>query len=201
MDQQKIGSFLKSLRKEKGITQEKLAEELGVSGRTVSRWETGNNMPDISVLIEISEFYDVSIPEIVDGERKSENMDDESKKVAESLSDYADADKTKTIKEIRQLSLVGVAALAIYFIIDVSGYAGAYDIADRISAYCLTLVFVTTILIPLFTTGIIKRIQWKDKIQNKRNIPKPVMMVVLAGLAFILAAIIKLGLIQLFPTL
>lgn len=201
MDQQKIGSFLKSLRKEKGITQEKLAEELGVSGRTVSRWETGNNMPDISVLIEISEFYDVSIPEIVDGERKSENMDDESKKVAESLSDYADADKTKTIKEIRQLSLVGVAALAIYFIIDVSGYAGAYDIADRISAYCLTLVFVTTILIPLFTTGIIKRIQWKDKIQNKHNIPKPVMMVVLAGLAFILAAIIKLGLIQLFPTL
>ena len=201
MDQQKIGSFLKSLRKEKGITQEKLAEELGVSGRTVSRWETGNNMPDISVLIEISEFYDVSIPEIVDGERKSENMDDESKKVAESLSDYADADKTKTIKEIRQLSLVGVAALAIYFIIDVSGYAGAYDIADRISAYCLTLVFVTTILIPLFTTGIIKRIQWKDEIQNKLNIPKPVMMVVLAGLAFILAAIIKLGLIQLFPTL
>lgn len=201
MDQQKIGSFLKNLRKEKGITQEKLAEELGVSGRTVSRWETGNNMPDISVLIEISEFYDVSIPEIVDGERKSENMDDESKKVAESLSDYADADKTKTIKEIRQLSLVGVAALAIYFIIDVSGYAGAYDIADRISAYCLTLVFVTTILIPLFTTGIIKRIQWKDKIQNKLNIPKPVMMVVLAGLAFILAAIIKLGLIQLFPTL
>ena len=201
MDQQKIGSFLKSLRKEKGITQEKLAEELGVSGRTVSRWETGNNMPDISVLIEISEFNDVSIPEIVDGERKSENMDDESKKVAESLSDYADADKTKTIKEIRQLSLVGVAALAIYFIIDVSGYAGAYDIADRISAYCLTLVFVTTILIPLFTTGIIKRIQWKDKIQNKLNIPKPVMMVVLAGLAFILAAIIKLGLIQLFPTL
>ena len=201
MDQQKIGSFLKSLRKEKGITQEKLAEELGVSGRTVSRWETGNNMPDISVLIEISEFYDVSIPEIVDGERKSENMDDESKKVAESLSDYADADKTKTIKEIRQLSLVGVAALAIYFIIDISGYAGAYDIADRISAYCLTLVFVTTILIPLFTTGIIKRIQWKDKIQNKLNIPKPVMMVVLAGLAFILAAIIKLGLIQLFPTL
>lgn len=201
MDQQKIGSFLKSLRKEKGITQEKLAEELGVSGRTVSRWETGNNMPDISVLIEISEFYDVSIPEIVDGERKSENVDDESKKVAESLSDYADADKTKTIKEIRQLSLVGVAALAIYFIIDVSGYAGAYDIADRISAYCLTLVFVTTILIPLFTTGIIKRIQWKDKIQNKLNIPKPVMMVVLAGLAFILAAIIKLGLIQLFPTL
>ena len=42
MDQQKIGSFLKELRKEKGFTQEQLAEELGVAGRTISRWETGN---------------------------------------------------------------------------------------------------------------------------------------------------------------
>ena len=45
VDQVKIGNFLKKLRKEKGITQEQLAEILNVSGRTVSRWETGNNMP------------------------------------------------------------------------------------------------------------------------------------------------------------
>ena len=62
MDQKKIGSFLKELRKEKGITQEQLAEELGVTGRTVSRWETGNNMPDISLLVDISDYYQVSIP-------------------------------------------------------------------------------------------------------------------------------------------
>ncbi|MCR5082119.1 MAG: helix-turn-helix domain-containing protein [Parasporobacterium sp.] len=42
MDQQRVGSFLKELRKEKNLTQEHLAEELGVSGRTVSRWETGS---------------------------------------------------------------------------------------------------------------------------------------------------------------
>ena len=53
MDQVKIGNFLKKLRKEKGITQEQLAEILNVSGRTVSRWETGNNMPDISILVDI----------------------------------------------------------------------------------------------------------------------------------------------------
>ena len=57
MDQIKIGAFLKVLRKEKNLTQEQLAEQLGVSGRTVSRWETGNNMPDISLLVEIAEFY------------------------------------------------------------------------------------------------------------------------------------------------
>ena len=83
MDQKKIGSFLKELRKEKGITQEEFAEKLNVSGRTVSRWETGNNMPDISLLIEIAEFFDVSIPEIINGERKSENMNEEVKTVAD----------------------------------------------------------------------------------------------------------------------
>ena len=54
MNQIKIGSFLKELRNEKGITQEQFAEQLGVSNRTVSRWETGSNMPDISLLVEIA---------------------------------------------------------------------------------------------------------------------------------------------------
>ena len=61
MDQQKIGSFLKELRKEKNLTQEQLAEALNVSGRTVSRWETGSNMPDLSILVELADFYDVDI--------------------------------------------------------------------------------------------------------------------------------------------
>ena len=91
MDQQKVGSFLKELRKEKDITQEQLAEQLNVSGRTVSRWETGNNMPDISILVELADFYDVSIPEIIDGERKSETMNKEVKETALKLSEYAEA--------------------------------------------------------------------------------------------------------------
>ena len=81
MDQIKIGTFLKLLRKEKNLTQEQLAERLGVSNRTVSRWENGNNMPDISLLSEIAEFYDVSIPEIIHGERKSEEMREDIKEV------------------------------------------------------------------------------------------------------------------------
>lgn len=56
MDQIKIGIFLKELRKEKKLTQEQLAEKLNVSGRTVSRWETGSNMPDIGMLVEMADF-------------------------------------------------------------------------------------------------------------------------------------------------
>ena len=57
MDQVRIGSFLKELRKEKKLTQENLAEKLNVSSRTISRWETGSNMPDIGMLIEIADFF------------------------------------------------------------------------------------------------------------------------------------------------
>ena len=89
MNQQKIGLLLKTLRKEKNLTQEALAETLNVSSRTVSRWETGSNMPDISLLVELSEFYQISIPEIIDGERKSEKMNQETKDIAVKMAEYS----------------------------------------------------------------------------------------------------------------
>ena len=101
MDQMKIGNFLKELRKEKGITQAQLAETLNVSARTVSRWETGSNMPDISILVDIADYYDISIPEIINGERKSEMMNEEERKIAKTMSDYATTEKEKIFKEMK----------------------------------------------------------------------------------------------------
>ena len=63
MNQIKIGEFLKELRKEKGLTQEELAEQFHVSRRSVSRWETGNNMPDLDTLIELSDYYEIDLRE------------------------------------------------------------------------------------------------------------------------------------------
>lgn len=100
MDQKKIGRFLKELRKEKNITQEQLAEKIKVSSRTVSRWETGSNMPDISLLAELAELYDVSIPEIIDGERKSENMNVEMKDTLMKAAQYATEDKHMQMKKL-----------------------------------------------------------------------------------------------------
>ena len=73
MDQKKTGYFLKQLRNEKKLTQEQLAEKFQITSRTVSRWETGSNMPDISMLLELADFYEVDIREIIDGERKSDH--------------------------------------------------------------------------------------------------------------------------------
>ena len=112
MDQQKIGSFLKELRKEKNLTQEQLAETLNVSGRTVSRWETGNNMPDLSVLIELADFYDADIREIINGERKSEKMNDELKDTLRQVAEYSNEEKT----ELRENLLKKVFIVATFLV-------------------------------------------------------------------------------------
>ena len=61
MDLQKIGACLRELRKEKGLTQEQLAAHFNVSVKTVSRWENGVHMPDIELLLELADFYEVDL--------------------------------------------------------------------------------------------------------------------------------------------
>ena len=69
MDMQKIGKFLAELRREKNLTQDELGEKIGVTNKTVSRWENGNYLPPVEMLQILSKFYDVSINEILNGER------------------------------------------------------------------------------------------------------------------------------------
>ncbi len=68
MDYQKIGLFLTNLRKQKGITQTKLAEVLNVTHQAISRWETGESIPDIQTLSNLSKFYKITIDEILNAE-------------------------------------------------------------------------------------------------------------------------------------
>ena len=69
MDTKKIGSFLKQLRIENHLTQEQLGQQIGVTNKTISRWETGNYLPPIECLILLSDFYKISINEILSGKR------------------------------------------------------------------------------------------------------------------------------------
>ena len=83
MDTIKIGNFLATLRKEQGLTQESLGERLGVTNKTVSRWENGNYLPPVEMLKELSELYAVSINELLCGERLKE--DEYQKKAEETI--------------------------------------------------------------------------------------------------------------------
>ena len=107
MDQKKIGAFLKTLRIEKNLTQEQLAEKFNVSNRTISRWETGNNMPDLSMLTEISDFYEVDNREIIDGERKSEKMEKDLKETLVKVAKYTDLKKEEKKKKLNHYFMLG----------------------------------------------------------------------------------------------
>ena len=114
MNQQKTGEFLRRLRREKGLTQEQLAERFYVSSRTVSRWETGSNLPDVGTLIELADFYDVDIREIIDGERKGENMDKETKDTLKKVAAYA-VEQERERKPAGLYFAYGVSILVLLF--------------------------------------------------------------------------------------
>jgi len=117
MDPIKIGSFLRILRKEKGLTQEQLAEKFNVAGRTISRWENANNMPDLSMLVELADFYDVDIREIIDGERKSEKMDREVKDTLVKVAEYGDIGKKVENRRLHQIIGGILAVFGLFMII------------------------------------------------------------------------------------
>lgn len=75
MINKRIGSFIAALRKEQGLTQEQLAEKLGVSNRSVSRWENGNTLPDLSLMQSICEHTGVTISELLSGARQDPAAD------------------------------------------------------------------------------------------------------------------------------
>jgi len=81
MDMVKMGSFLAELRKEQKLTQAELGEKLGVTNKTVSRWETGTYMPPVEILEELSRLYGLTINEILSGRKLTT---EEYKEMAES---------------------------------------------------------------------------------------------------------------------
>ena len=116
MDTKKIGAFLKQCRKEKNLTQEQLAEKFRVSARTVSRWETGTNMPDLSILVELAEYYDVEMRELLDGER-SQAMNKEMRETLDKVAMYEEWTKRKALQAgnlaFASMFVIGVMAIVI----------------------------------------------------------------------------------------
>ena len=152
MDQKKIGGFLKELRKEKGITQEQFAEILGVSGRTVSRWETGYNMPDLDVLIQIADYYDVEIREMLDGERRSGRMNKEMEETVLKVADYSNEEKQKLSKRMCILFIIGTISFTVYLILK-TFYKAQNPLGDFITGLTLGFSYGMMILGVLYTSG------------------------------------------------
>lgn len=133
MDQKKFGLFLKKLRKEKSMTQEQLAEILGVTNRSISRWENGFSMPDFDLVIELAEYYGVSIDELLEGERRTDMTNKQETETMLKAADYANAEKMILVKRLNLLFITAVLAFFVYMLLDMQNLAttGIYaNIAD-----------------------------------------------------------------------
>ena len=148
MNQVKIGEFLRELRKEKGYTQEQLAERFNVSRRSISRWETGSTLPDLDILMEMADYYEVELRELLDGERKSEKMDQELKETIEKVADYSNEMKKRFIRNMHWMFLAGVLVGCAHFVLTMMDGQGAmYDFCKGLtSGVMFGLVIVGAII-------------------------------------------------------
>lgn len=108
MNQEKIGKFISKSRKDKKITQEQLAEKLGVSINAVSKWERGLCLMDLSLLKPLSEILEVSVNEILSGEKIDDK--DIEKKCDENIVNLTELVDLKTMK-------YGIIGMAMFFIV------------------------------------------------------------------------------------
>ena len=115
----KIGKFIAEQRKQKNLTQEQLAEKLGINNRTISRWENGINMPDISLYKKICEVLDISVEELINGEKtKKENVKQSYEKALITTVDSNEKQGKKINKLLKILALViSVSIISILIII------------------------------------------------------------------------------------
>ena len=169
MDQQKIGHFLKELRNEKSITQEQLAEVLGVSNRSISRWENGVTMPDFDILIEIAKYFDVEIGEILDGGRKGENMDKKTEETLLKIADYNNNERMNFFKRLHYFLIAGLIAFIVYAVIEAQGLTDIV-LYDNIASAMLGFVLGVLLVGVLYTSPYIMKIRaFKSRLLHREE--------------------------------
>ena len=125
MNQEKIGKYISEKRKEKKLTQEELAERLGVSDRAVSNWENGKNMPDLALFKPLCKELGITINDLMSGENVNDNKYIES--LEENIVDMVSDLGKKKKRKIRRLIIIFVLILAIIIFIPFINYYYEFD--------------------------------------------------------------------------
>lgn len=117
MDQIKIGRFIAAIRKEQNFTQRQLAEKLNISDKTVSKWECGNGLPEVSLMLPLCDALKINVNELLSGERLSD--DNYHEKAEENVMDLIrekEESKKKIILSAMVAGLTIIAALPMFII-------------------------------------------------------------------------------------
>ncbi len=154
MDLDKIGKFIALNRKNKGLTQEQLAEKLGVTNKTISRWETGKYMPDLSLLKPLSEELGITLNELLSGEKiKEEKIVENTERSILNTIDYS---SKKVENEHKKISIILMILGAIISI-------SALTIFNKESSWCSIYSIIGIII---FVIGLVRNLKKFKKIQK-----------------------------------
>lgn len=141
MDQIKIGGFIAEERKRKGYTQKILSEKLGISDKTISKWERGNGFPEVSLLIPLCSELDITVNELLSGERVSEEQ--YRKKAEENMVNLvkeAQENKKKIILSVMVGILTMLAAVPLFMV------AGMFDMRTGVRITFIVIGIVVMII-------------------------------------------------------
>ena len=148
MNQMATGKFISQKRKEKSLTQEQLAEKLGVSNKTVSKWETGKCMPDYSVVKTLCDELEITVAELMDGEKSEEKSvrtyDEE--QIMDLLKKTQNLEKQKELLYGILLIVMGIALQAL------SHTLGGSNVKDFFSGLMLG-ISIAEMLVGIYVVG------------------------------------------------
>ncbi|MEY8574131.1 helix-turn-helix transcriptional regulator [Oscillospiraceae bacterium 21-37] len=141
MDQNKTGKFIAGERKRKALTQKQLAEALGISDKTISKWERGGGFPEVSLLLPLCRELDITVNELLAGERVAE--EDYKKKAEENMMNLV-----KEAQESRKKIILSalVAALAILAALPLVVVAGALEMETWLRCLLIGIGLVVVVL-------------------------------------------------------
>ena len=137
MDQIKTGQFIKAIRKEKNLTQREVAEKLNISEKTVSKWETGNGLPEVGLMLPLCELLEISVNELLSGERLDEKryFEKAEQNIMSLIEEKAQAKKKIVISILIAFITILAAATLI-------GVAGTIEMETWIKIVLVVVAFV-----------------------------------------------------------
>ena len=113
MNQERIGKFISELRKEKSMTQDQLAEKLGVTDKSISRWENGKTMPDLSMLTILSRELNVEISELLNGRRMNKEELEKLRDTINNIIEYSNEEKKVKTSKLNTYFRAGLICILI----------------------------------------------------------------------------------------
>lgn len=108
-------------------------------------------MPDLDVLIEMADYYEVDLRELLDGERKSEEMNKEMEETVLKVADYSNEEKNRLMKNLHFFSWIGVIAFTIFIVLEYFGLADS-GITENIASFCCGIAFGMLIIAVIYTS-------------------------------------------------